>query len=37
MPVEELMSLHGALTQVIAASQQALSARGDADPEATVA
>lgn len=26
MPVEELMSLHGALTEVIAASQQALSA-----------
>ena len=25
MPVEELMSLHGALTEVIAASQQALS------------
>jgi len=37
LPVEELMSLHGALTQVIAASQQALSDRRDADSEATVA
>jgi DNA-binding MarR family transcriptional regulator len=38
MPVEELVSLHGALTQVIAASQHALSARGDdAAPQATVA
>ena len=40
MPVEELMSLHGALTQVIAASQRALKATATAegaDPEATVA
>jgi DNA-binding MarR family transcriptional regulator len=40
MPVEELMSLHGALTQVIAASQRALADRGgpEADgAEATVA
>ena len=36
MPVEELMSLHGALTQVIAASQQALSGPR-ADHRATVA
>ncbi|MGY1691418.1 MarR family winged helix-turn-helix transcriptional regulator [Geodermatophilus sp. SYSU D01105] len=40
MPVEQLMSLHEALTQVIAASQQALDHRATADgagPEATVA
>ncbi|MGK5112859.1 MarR family winged helix-turn-helix transcriptional regulator [Geodermatophilus sp. CPCC 205506] len=44
MPVEELMALHGALTQVIAASQRALTApardedpREDEDPRATVA
>ncbi len=36
MPVEELMSLHGALGQVIAASQQALSGRR-VGPRATVA
>ena len=38
MPIDELMSLHGALTQVIAASQRALStsAKG-ALPVATVA
>ena len=35
MPVEELLSLHGALTRVIAASQQSLAA--DARPETTVA
>ena len=39
MPIEDLMALHGALTQVIAASQRALGTRvaGDAEPEATVA
>ena len=40
LPVEELMSLHGALTQVIAASQRALGAPGTtapAEPQATVA
>jgi DNA-binding MarR family transcriptional regulator len=40
MPIEELMALHGALTQVIAASQRALTtpAVADAtDPQATVA
>jgi MarR family transcriptional regulator, organic hydroperoxide resistance regulator len=40
MPVEELMSLHGALTRVIAASQQALAhpvAGEEARPETTVA
>jgi DNA-binding MarR family transcriptional regulator len=40
MPVEQLMSLHEALTQVIAASQQALAhpaAREGEGPEATVA
>jgi DNA-binding MarR family transcriptional regulator len=40
MPVDELMSLHRALTQVIAASQRALSARGESGAdgaEATVA
>ena len=40
MPVEQLMSLHEALTQVIAASQQALAQSGpgeQAGPEATVA
>ncbi|MGY1704750.1 MarR family winged helix-turn-helix transcriptional regulator [Geodermatophilus sp. SYSU D00697] len=40
MPVEQLMSLHAALTQVIAASQQALASRASTDgagPEATVA
>jgi DNA-binding MarR family transcriptional regulator len=39
LPVEELMSLHGALTQVIAASQRALAAPGTttpAEPQATV-
>ena len=36
MPVEQLMSLHDALTRVIAASQQAL-AHSDAAPDATVA
>ena len=40
MPVEQLMDLHAALTQVIAASQQALTHSGAdeaAGPEATVA
>ena len=40
MPVEQLMSLHEALTQVMAASQQALAHPGTQDesgPEATVA
>ena len=38
MPVEQLMGLHEALTQVIAASQRALSAAGDdADADVTVA
>jgi MarR family transcriptional regulator, organic hydroperoxide resistance regulator len=39
MPVEQLMTLHEALTQVIAASQQALAqAAGEDDgPTATVA
>jgi DNA-binding MarR family transcriptional regulator len=40
MPVDELMSLHGALTRVIAASQQALAGAVPAEetaPEATVA
>jgi MarR family transcriptional regulator, organic hydroperoxide resistance regulator len=38
MPIEELLSLHGALTRVIAASQQALGERRqDGTPEATVA
>jgi hypothetical protein len=40
MPVEELMALHGALTQVITASQRALAAPSTAEgaePEATVA
>ncbi len=38
MPIDELMSLHGALTRVIAASQRALSGPGqDAGPETTVA
>ena len=38
MPIDELMSLHGALTQVIAASQRALGTpAGDATPRATVA
>jgi DNA-binding MarR family transcriptional regulator len=40
MPVEQLMDLHAALTQVIAASQQALTHSGadeGAGPEATVA
>jgi DNA-binding MarR family transcriptional regulator len=40
MPVEQLMSLHEALTQVIAASQQALAHPAEArsaGPEATVA
>jgi MarR family transcriptional regulator, organic hydroperoxide resistance regulator len=40
MPVEQLMSLHEALTQVIAAAQQALehsAAREDEGPETTVA
>ncbi len=40
MPVEELMSLHGALTQVIAASQRALAAsvrEAGSEPAATVA
>ena len=40
MPVEELMSLHGALTQVIAASPRALSASASVEgtgPAATVA
>ncbi len=40
MPVEQLMDLHAALTQVIAASQQALAHPGageGAGPEATVA
>ena len=37
MPVEELLSLHGALTRVIAASQQSLAAAADARPETTVA
>ncbi len=36
MPVEELMALHGALTRVISASQQSLTAL-DARPESTVA
>jgi MarR family transcriptional regulator, organic hydroperoxide resistance regulator len=31
MPLEELMSLHGALTQVIAASRHALGGSGDGD------
>jgi len=38
MPVDELMRLHSALSQVIAASQRALSAPpGDAAPRVTVA
>jgi DNA-binding MarR family transcriptional regulator len=37
LPVDELVSLHEALTQVIAASQLALGAAGADDPEATVA
>jgi MarR family transcriptional regulator, organic hydroperoxide resistance regulator len=37
MPVEELLALHGALTQVIAASQQALVAASENEPETTVA
>jgi DNA-binding MarR family transcriptional regulator len=37
LPVDELVSLHEALTQVIAASQLALRAAGSDDPEATVA
>jgi DNA-binding MarR family transcriptional regulator len=38
MPLDELISLHGALTRVIAASQQALGSPGpDAAPAATVA
>jgi MarR family transcriptional regulator, organic hydroperoxide resistance regulator len=40
MPIEELMALHGALTQVIAASQRALTTPAVADgtePQATVA
>jgi MarR family transcriptional regulator, organic hydroperoxide resistance regulator len=36
MPVDELLSLHGALTRVIAASQQSLAV-GSATPESTVA
>jgi len=38
MPIDELMSLHGALTQVIAASQRALGSAADgAAPETGVA
>ncbi|HEX2073094.1 MAG TPA: MarR family transcriptional regulator [Geodermatophilus sp.] len=38
MPIEELMSLHEALTRVIAASQRALAGPAEgASPEATVA
>jgi MarR family transcriptional regulator, organic hydroperoxide resistance regulator len=37
MSIDELMSLHGALSRVIAASQRALSPTGDALPQATVA
>jgi DNA-binding MarR family transcriptional regulator len=38
MPIDELMSLHGALTRVIAASQRALAAPADGTaPQATVA
>jgi DNA-binding MarR family transcriptional regulator len=38
MPIDELVSLHGVLTQVIAASQRALSTSADgATPDATVA
>jgi MarR family transcriptional regulator, organic hydroperoxide resistance regulator len=38
MPMDELMSLHGALTRVIAASQRALAGpTGDGAPEAGVA
>ena len=38
MPIDELMSLQGALTQVIAASQRALASAGEAAaPEAGVA
>ena len=37
MPVEELVSLHGALTRVIAASQQSLANTSGANPESTVA
>jgi DNA-binding MarR family transcriptional regulator len=37
MPIEQLMSLHGALTQVIAASQQALAAPGGTASGAEVA
>ncbi len=38
MPVEELVSLHGALTRVIAASQRALgNPENAAAPEATIA
>jgi DNA-binding MarR family transcriptional regulator len=37
MPVEELLSLQQALGRVIAASQRALAARADGEPEPTVA
>ncbi|PWW20904.1 MarR family transcriptional regulator [Geodermatophilus normandii] len=38
MPLDDLVSLHGALTRVIAASQQALAGTADgASPETTVA
>jgi DNA-binding MarR family transcriptional regulator len=37
MPVDELMALHGALTEVIAASQRALAADGADSPSTTVA
>src|SRR3954453_15604255 len=36
MPVDELMALHGALTEVIAASQRALAADGADSPSTTV-
>ncbi len=37
MPIDELISLHGALTQVIAASQRAVPAPADHPGQATVA
>ena len=37
MPVEELVSLHGALTRVIAASQHSLANTSGANPASTVA
>jgi DNA-binding MarR family transcriptional regulator len=37
MPIDELVNLHGVLTQVIAASQRALSTSAEGAPDATVA